>query len=151
VVSFWLQIQRSRFDSRRFQIFEAVGLELGPLSLVSITEELLEEIVAAPVKKTENTSGGISCADHATPSIRKSWYYFAKKRRSLGRRGSLADQSHGVFFIYVIKFVLYINKYNYSIYYKICLKCILFYFSNYLFFLELPSCFPVLLDIQTPL
>jgi hypothetical protein len=29
-------------DSRRFQIFrEAVGLERGPLSLVSITEELL--------------------------------------------------------------------------------------------------------------
>jgi hypothetical protein len=31
-----------RFDSRRFQIFwEATGLERGPLSLVSITEELL--------------------------------------------------------------------------------------------------------------
>jgi hypothetical protein len=58
----------------------------------------LEEIVAAPVNKTENTIGGIRCADHATSSIRKGWYYFAKKRRSLGRRGSLADQSHGVFF-----------------------------------------------------
>jgi hypothetical protein len=45
----------------------------------------LEEIVAAPVKKTDNTTGGIRCAHHATPSIRKSWYYFAKKRRSLGR------------------------------------------------------------------
>jgi hypothetical protein len=59
----------------------------------------LEEIAAAPVKKTENTTGGIRCADHATPSISKSWYYFAKKRRSLGRHGSLADQSHGVFFL----------------------------------------------------
>jgi hypothetical protein len=40
--SSWLQIQRSRFDSRRYQIFwEAVGLERGPLSLVSIIEELL--------------------------------------------------------------------------------------------------------------
>jgi hypothetical protein len=39
----WLQIQRSRLDSRRYQIFsEAVGLERGPLSLVSTTEELLE-------------------------------------------------------------------------------------------------------------
>jgi hypothetical protein len=38
------------FDSRRYQIFsEAVGLERGPLSLVSTTEELLEEKVAAPV------------------------------------------------------------------------------------------------------
>jgi hypothetical protein len=55
----------------------------------------LEEIIAALVKKTENTTGGIRCADHATPSIRKSWYYFAKKRRSLGRHSSLADQSHG--------------------------------------------------------
>jgi hypothetical protein len=42
VVSFWLQIQRSGFVSRRYQIFwEVVGLERGPLSLVSITEEVL--------------------------------------------------------------------------------------------------------------
>jgi hypothetical protein len=34
----------------------------------------LNEKVAAPVKKTELTTGGIRCADHATPSIRKSWY-----------------------------------------------------------------------------
>jgi hypothetical protein len=26
------------------------------------------------VKKTELTTGGIRCADHATPSIRKSWH-----------------------------------------------------------------------------
>jgi hypothetical protein len=31
----------------------------------------LEEIVAAPVQKTENTAVGIRFADHATPSIRK--------------------------------------------------------------------------------
>jgi hypothetical protein len=41
--SSWLQIQRSGFDSRRYQIFrEVVGLERGPLSLLSTTEELLE-------------------------------------------------------------------------------------------------------------
>jgi hypothetical protein len=41
--SSWLQIQRSGFDSRRYHIFwEVVGLERGPLSLVSTTEELLE-------------------------------------------------------------------------------------------------------------
>jgi hypothetical protein len=42
VQSFWLQIQRSGFDSGRYQIFwEEAGLERGPLSLVNTTEELL--------------------------------------------------------------------------------------------------------------
>jgi hypothetical protein len=41
--SSWLQIQRSGHHFRRYQIFwEVVGLERGPLSLVSTTEELLE-------------------------------------------------------------------------------------------------------------
>jgi hypothetical protein len=40
----------SGFDSRRCQIFcEVVGLERGSLSLVRITEELLERKVAAEV------------------------------------------------------------------------------------------------------
>jgi hypothetical protein len=40
--SCWLQIQRSEFDSRRYQFFwEVVGLERGPLSLVSTIEEQL--------------------------------------------------------------------------------------------------------------
>jgi hypothetical protein len=40
--SSWLQIQRSGFDSQRHQIFwKVVGLERGPLSLGSTTEELL--------------------------------------------------------------------------------------------------------------
>jgi hypothetical protein len=48
--SSWLQIQRSGFESRRYLIFcEVVGLERGPLSLVSTIEELLDEKVAAPV------------------------------------------------------------------------------------------------------
>jgi hypothetical protein len=39
----WLQIQRSGFDSRHLQIFlKVVGLERGPLSLVSTIDELLE-------------------------------------------------------------------------------------------------------------
>jgi hypothetical protein len=50
---------------------KAVGLERGPLSLVSTTEELLDRKVAAPAYKTENTVLGISHADHAAPSIRK--------------------------------------------------------------------------------
>jgi hypothetical protein len=40
--SSWLQIQGSGFDSQRYQIsWEVVGLERGPLSLLSTTEELL--------------------------------------------------------------------------------------------------------------
>jgi hypothetical protein len=40
--SLWIQIQRSGFDSRRYQIFwEVVGLERGPFSLMSKIEELL--------------------------------------------------------------------------------------------------------------
>jgi hypothetical protein len=43
-----------RFDSRLSHIFwEIVRLERGPLSLVRITEELLERKVTTPVKKTE--------------------------------------------------------------------------------------------------
>jgi hypothetical protein len=39
--SSWLQIHRSGFESRRYQIFwEVVGLKRGPLSPVSTTEEL---------------------------------------------------------------------------------------------------------------
>jgi hypothetical protein len=40
--SFWLQIQRPGFDSRRYQTFrEVVGVERGPLSLVGKIEEIL--------------------------------------------------------------------------------------------------------------
>jgi hypothetical protein len=71
--SSWLQIRRPRFNSRHYQNKKVVGLERGPLSLVSTTEELLDRKVAAPVWKTENTAGGIRHADHVAPSIRTSW------------------------------------------------------------------------------
>jgi hypothetical protein len=45
-----LQIQRSGLDYPRYQIFrEVVGLERGPLSLVSKLRSYLEEKAAAPV------------------------------------------------------------------------------------------------------
>jgi hypothetical protein len=71
--SSWLQIRRPGFDSRHYQKKKVVGLERGPLSLVSTTEELLDRKVAAPVQKTENTAVGIRHADHVESSIRKSW------------------------------------------------------------------------------
>jgi hypothetical protein len=52
---------------------KVVGLQRGPLSLVSTTEEQHDRKVAAPVYKTEITAVGIRHADHVTPSIRKSW------------------------------------------------------------------------------
>jgi hypothetical protein len=52
---------------------KVVGLERGPLRLVSTTEELPDRKVAVPVLKTENTVVGIHHADHVAPSIRKSW------------------------------------------------------------------------------
>jgi hypothetical protein len=52
---------------------KAVGLERGPLSLVSTTEELLDRNVVAPVYKTENTAIGIRHTDHVAPFICKSW------------------------------------------------------------------------------
>jgi hypothetical protein len=46
--SSWLQSRRPGFDSLRYQK-KVMGLERGPLSLVSTIEELRDRKVAAPV------------------------------------------------------------------------------------------------------
>jgi hypothetical protein len=57
--SSWLQIQRSGFDFRYYQIFwEVVGLDRGLLSLVTTIEELLGRGTAAAVLITEITAAG---------------------------------------------------------------------------------------------
>jgi hypothetical protein len=48
---------------------KVVGLERGPLSLVSTTGELLDRKVAAPVWRIENTAVGIHYADHVVSSV----------------------------------------------------------------------------------
>jgi hypothetical protein len=62
-------------------LWEVGGLERGPLSLMITTEELLE-------KRSSDfglESVGIRCADHVTPSTRKSRHYFADSDgRSIG-------------------------------------------------------------------
>jgi hypothetical protein len=82
----WLQIRRPGFDFQHYQKKKVVGLERGPLSLVSTIEELLDRKVAAPVLKTENTAVGIRHVDHVAPSIRKSWQ---SHRRQAAVAGSL--------------------------------------------------------------
>jgi hypothetical protein len=71
-----LQIQRSEFDSLRYQIFwEVVGLERGSLSLVGTIEKLLEiKSSGFGLEKRDYGHRGIRRANYATPSIRKSWH-----------------------------------------------------------------------------
>jgi hypothetical protein len=65
--SSWLQIQMSGFDFQRRHIFwEVMGLERGPLSLVSTTGELLGRESCGSGLETEITAVRIHRADYAT-------------------------------------------------------------------------------------
>jgi hypothetical protein len=73
--SSWLRIQTSRSDSQSYQNFwEVVGLERVHWASWIQLRSCLEEIVAAPVQKIENTAVGIRHAYHVAPTIRKSWH-----------------------------------------------------------------------------
>jgi hypothetical protein len=74
-----------------------VGQELGPLSFLSTTEELLEK---------ESSSSGLESQEYGRrgPVTLTTWHPLsatfgtisADKRRSLGRYGLLADSGHEV-------------------------------------------------------
>jgi hypothetical protein len=58
------------FDSRHYKT-KVVGLERGPLSLVSATEELLGSNSRGSGLESREYGLGIRHADHVAPSIRK--------------------------------------------------------------------------------
>jgi hypothetical protein len=69
-----------------------MGLERGPLSLVRITEELLEwKSSGSASRKQRLIAVTIRCADHTIPLSAKGDTNFADKRRSLGWYSSLVD------------------------------------------------------------
>jgi hypothetical protein len=70
--SSWLQIQKSSFDFQHYQNFrEVVGLERGPLSLVSTIEKLLGRKSSSCSLETEITSVGVRHTDYTTPLYSK--------------------------------------------------------------------------------
>jgi hypothetical protein len=88
--SSWLHIQRSGFDSWRYQIFwEVAGLERGPLSLLSTIEELLER---------KSSGSGLESREYGRrdPSHWQNGTLYPQKLALT----SLADSDHRVFLVF---------------------------------------------------
>jgi hypothetical protein len=78
-----------------------VGLERGPLSLVSTIEELLQRKISGSGLETENTAVGIRYADHVVPCIRKKLELTSpiSGGRSVGKIRSWTQATEFLFFL----------------------------------------------------
>jgi hypothetical protein len=80
--------------AKRF-FWEVVGLERGPLVLVSTIEEVLERKNSGSGLENRECDLGIRHTDHVAPSIRKGWHY-PRQQAAGARYISLADSGHAV-------------------------------------------------------
>jgi hypothetical protein len=90
-----------RVQFRRYQImWEVVGLQRGPLSLMSTVEDLLERKISGCGLKTKNTVEGDPPRWLRDTSLStKFGTNFVDKRRPLGRYSSFANSGHGVSYL----------------------------------------------------
>jgi hypothetical protein len=102
--SSWLQIQKSEFSSRRYQIFwEVVGLERDPLSLVNATEELLgRKISGFGLENRDCGRRGSPRSLRDTSLSAKIGTNFADKRQALGTVHSRTKATEFVFCLFVV-------------------------------------------------
>jgi hypothetical protein len=102
-------------DSRRYQIFwEVVGLERGPFSLVSTTEELLARKSSGSGLVSRKTAVGIRHADQARTLSAKVGANF-DKRQSLDRilRSRTQAKEFVIFFIIIFYLNVCLNLWRF--------------------------------------